>query len=83
MVEKILVTLKVEIPGREVPVRHDIKVVLELVDGHLVQGTLENSPGSLYRGEGKTTLGAVISWLSSLDHNVGYIPAYRKSGDKE
>ena len=80
MTEKIKVSLKVEIPGRNVPLRHDIQVELELDDvGLYVRGSL---PGStrIFSGRGPNTLGAILSWLSQVDKSFEYVPAYRKAG---
>lgn len=80
MTEKILVTLRVEIAGREPAVRHNICVELELIDGKIVRGKLPSSCSvvqAFFEGRGHNILGAVLDWLEKVDESVAYTPAHR------
>lgn len=79
MSEKILVSLGVEIPGRDLVLRHSIEAELDLT-GSVVRGRIPGvEPEEMVVGSGNSTLSAVLDWLNRVNQDIRYVPSYMKA----
>lgn len=82
MGEKIKVTLRVEILGRNRSLRHNIEVELDMMglvmSGPLPESSRRNPNEEIFIGTGVSVLDAVISWLNHMNHSPNYLPEYQK-----